>query len=119
MISLKKIMKESDGYEVDLAKLDTKSKEFGKLIKGKRLGNLPVIDVKFPMQGMVEFQVNAGKTLEFLVYFSKRGETETARIDITSPNKGGIFRKELSGRNASIEGVWKTVQDIYDGKIKK
>ena len=112
-------MKESDGYEAYLAKLDVKSKEFGKLIKGKSLGNLPVKDVKFPMEGMVEFKVKDGKTLEFLVYFSKRGDTETARIDITSPDKGGIFRKELSGRNASIDGVWKTVQDIYNGKIKK
>lgn len=87
----------------------------------KKLGKLPVQNVQTEFDGTVTFMVEIDELrLDWLLKIdSEPGQTQKVYIGISSPNKRGVFEKKVTGRNASNEGVWKTIEDIYNGKYKR
>lgn len=91
-----------------------------KFLEGKKLGNLSLFDIQSEFDGIVEFTVQIDELiLNWMVKSEEGPEKPKVYIGISSPNKRGVFEKTVSGRNASNENVWKTIQDIYNGKYKK
>ena len=110
---------------IDFAAYDQFVKSWSDSMKafliGKKLGNLPVEEVKVPFDGIVEFIVRIDELqLNWMLKIdSGVGQTPKVYIGISSPNKRGVFEKNVTGRNASNEMVWKTITDIYNGKYKR
>ena len=101
-------------------------------LEGKKLGNLPLQDVgreiieypsgkKGEMKNQVSFYIEIDELrLNWLITMeSGPGEKMRVRIEVSSPNKRGVFEKTVTGRSATNEGIWKTINNIYDGKYKK
>jgi len=91
-----------------------------KFLQGKKLGTLSLFNIHSQFDGIVEFTVQIDELILNWMVKSDEGPTKPkVYIGISSPNKRGVFEKTVSGRNASNENVWKTIQDIYNGKYKK
>jgi hypothetical protein len=94
--------------------------EMLKFLQGKKLGSLVLSDIKSEFDGIVEFTVQIDELiLNWMVKSEDGPEKPKVYIGISSPNKRGAFEKTVTGRNASNEKVWKTIQDIYNGRYRK
>jgi hypothetical protein len=90
-------------------------------LTGKTLGRLPVQEIQTQFDGIVEFVIEIDELrLNWMLRIDSEPEGKPkVYIGINSPNKRGVYEKTVTGRNASNEGVWKTIEDIYNGKYKK
>jgi hypothetical protein len=94
--------------------------EMLKFLQGKKLGSLVLSDIKSEFDGIIEFTIQIDElVLNWMVKSDDGPEKPKVYIGISSPNKRGVFEKTVTGRNASNEKVWQTIQDIYNGKYKK
>jgi hypothetical protein len=97
-----------------------------RFLKGKKLGNLELINLQSEFNGIVEFSIQIDELKlnwmiksDSIINFDEGTQKLIVYIGVNSPNRKGVFEKIVTGRNATNDMVWKTIQDIYNGKYKK
>lgn len=115
-----------NSYNKDREKaVEAERDEVFKLIKQKgRLGNVELTNLKTDMDNAIEFMIEVPGVprLQWLVMIETEypGKTkEKAYIGISSPDHRGVYEKRMSGRNADANGIWKMIEDIWNGKYAR
>ena len=102
------------------ARLKAFNKDFKKFLKGKKLGSMPVINIKVEQDGMITFSTKIDELqLDWMISDQSTNQKIIYEISISSPNKRGVFSKKVSGRNANPIDVWRIIEQIYNGKYSR
>ena len=102
------------------AKMKAWNKEYTAFLKGKKLGGMPVMNIKVEQDGMVSFSTKVDELqLDWLISDSSTNQKKVTHIGISSPNKRGTAEFKVTGGNASAAGAWKKIEQIYNGKYSR
>jgi len=113
---ISKALNEFDSNEY-LSYLNKWGENLIKFLENKKLGNLPVKNIKSIIEGIIEFstETNSNTPLRLDWNITNMGDNirPEIRIDISSPNKKGTFSVKTTGKNTSNENIWKRIESIY------
>jgi len=113
---ISKVLNEFDSNEY-LSYLNKWGENLIKFLENKKLGNLPLKNIKQTIKGIVEFSTETNSNPPFRLDWgiTNMGDNirPEIRIEVSSPNRKGYFSVKTTGKNTSNENIWKRIESIY------